>query len=70
MTKPSPCYKCEKRTVTCHDNCENYAEFDRENKQRLEKRYAENQAKSDALSSPARDYRKKKYAMSRNRRKR
>lgn len=63
MTKPSPCYKCEKRTVTCHDNCEDYAEFDRENKRRLAAKHKEYDAISDILQSPARirqDRRRKK----------
>lgn len=54
MTKPSPCYKCEKRTLTCHDTCEEYAEFDRENKRRLAAKHREEDALADILLSPSR----------------
>ena len=63
MKKHSPCYKCEKRTVTCHDNCKDYAEFDSDNKRRLAAKHKEYDALSDILQSPARirqDRRRKK----------
>jgi len=28
--KNSPCYKCRERTVTCHNDCELYADYRRE----------------------------------------
>lgn len=32
MKPKSPCYKCEKRTSSCHSNCEDYISYTEENK--------------------------------------
>lgn len=40
----TPCYKCTEREVGCHSKCDRYIEFreklDKENKARLEDKYA------------------------------
>ena len=58
----SPCYKCGKRTMTCHDTCEKYAKYDAENKSKNERNLHEKMIEDDAMHSPARDQRVKKYA--------
>lgn len=37
----APCYKCEKRTITCHCNCKDYLEFVK-NKRKQTKQLANN----------------------------
>ena len=54
MMQTSPCHHCTKRTLTCHDTCEEYAEFDRENKRRLAAKHREEDALADILLSPSR----------------
>ena len=46
----SPCHHCTKRTMTCHDACEDYETFDRENKKRLAAKNNEGNILSDILA--------------------
>lgn len=63
MMQTAPCHHCTKRSPGCHAQCQDYAEFDRENKRRLAAKQKEFDAISDILQSPARirqDRRRKK----------
>lgn len=46
----SPCHHCTERTMTCHDACEKYEKFDRENKKRLAAKNNEGNILSDILA--------------------
>lgn len=48
----SCCYKCEKRTVTCHGTCEDYAEEMRLNEIKRKERIKDRQ-KREAMHTPA-----------------
>lgn len=48
----SCCYKCEKRTMTCHGTCEDYAREMELNEKRRNERIKEVQ-NGEALHSPA-----------------
>ena len=48
----SCCYKCPKRTMTCHGTCEDYAKEMEENEKRRNERIKEIQ-NEEALHSPA-----------------
>lgn len=37
----SPCYKCDKRSISCHSECEDYLKFVKVNESRREKEYAD-----------------------------
>ena len=58
----APCYKCEKRHDNCHASCPDYIAFSNERRDLTEKIYREKLLEADALHSPARDQRFKKYA--------
>lgn len=58
----APCYKCEKRHDNCHASCPDYIAFTNERKNMIEMIFREKMIESDAMHSPARDRRVKKYA--------
>lgn len=37
----SPCFKCDKRSISCHSECEDYLKFVKVNESRREKEYAD-----------------------------
>ena len=59
----SCCFKCPKRTATCHGNCPDYALEDLENKKRLEKEVKEIRSR-EAAHTPAFQRRAREYIMS------
>lgn len=50
--KKSCCYKCKKRTATCHGTCPDYAEELRENERRLLLAKKDRESR-EALHTPA-----------------
>lgn len=56
--KPSCCYKCPKRTATCHGTCETYAKERKENAENLENEIAKIKAR-DAIHTPTYERRKR-----------
>lgn len=41
MKLTPPCYKCKKRTATCHADCKDYKKYDAENQKRRKKHVEE-----------------------------
>lgn len=37
----SPCYKCDKRSISCHSECVDYLKFIKENESRREQEHKE-----------------------------
>lgn len=44
-----PCYRCERRTVGCHGQCEDCARMQAENRERNDKRKIESMANEHAV---------------------
>ena len=57
----APCYKCEKRHDKCHASCPDYIAYTNERRDMIKKICREKMIEADAMHSPARDQRVKKY---------
>ena len=53
---PAPCLHCDRRTMTCHDACEDYLEYAAERERIREQRFLKSEADSlDRTLSMKRD---------------